>query len=218
MGKSIENIWKEGFNKSDALKAPQINNLYNYKSIHIIDKFKRMFRANLIAIIVFSLVFLIVSYLLHIFIAGIIFFITCMVLVIINKRLLNQLEKIDQGQNSYKYLKAFNQWIKMQIKLNRKVSNFLYPIFFLAIILGLWFNDTKEVYLGERIVNEILVSFPNTYLVFGIPLVGIVIVVVIMVLLAFLGGRIYQWDFNLIYGKVFKKLEELLEDLEKINY
>jgi len=61
MEKSIESIWKEGFLKSDALVAPKVNNLYTQKSIHVIDKFKRMFRINLIAIVVFSFVFLIIS-------------------------------------------------------------------------------------------------------------------------------------------------------------
>ena len=46
MEKSIENIWKEGFLKSDALVAPKLNNLYNKKSIHIIDKFKRRFKTS----------------------------------------------------------------------------------------------------------------------------------------------------------------------------
>jgi hypothetical protein len=31
MEKSIENIWKEGFLKNDALVAPTLNNLYNQK-------------------------------------------------------------------------------------------------------------------------------------------------------------------------------------------
>ena len=59
MEKSIENIWKEGFLKSDALVVPKINNLYNQKSKHITAKFERMFKINLIAIVVFSVVFLI---------------------------------------------------------------------------------------------------------------------------------------------------------------
>ena len=71
MERSIENIWKEGFLKSDALVAPKINNLYNQKSIHIIDKFKRMFKINLIAIIAFSFIFLIVSFFVGIFFAWI---------------------------------------------------------------------------------------------------------------------------------------------------
>jgi len=134
MEKSIENIWKEGFLNSDALIAPQINNLYNQKSIHIIDKFKRMFRINLIAIVAFSFIFLIVSYFVGIPIMGAIFFASLMVVVTINKRLLNGLELINKGQNSYQYLKEFNQWIKKQIAVNKRMSTFLYPTIFMSII------------------------------------------------------------------------------------
>ena len=84
MERSIENIWKEGFLKSDALVAPTINNLYTKKSIHIIDKFKRMFKINLIAIVAFSFIFLIASFFVGIPITGILFFMTLTVLVIIN--------------------------------------------------------------------------------------------------------------------------------------
>lgn len=214
MEKSIENIWKEGFLKNDDLTAPKIDNLYNQKSIHIIDKFKRMFRINLIAIVVGSFVFLIVSWFLHIPVMGAMFFVTLMALVFINKSLLNKLERIDQGQNSYQYLKDFSQWIKKQIAINKRIATFMYPIFFMSFILGLWFMDVEDVYLGERLVGEILHVFPGTYLVFGVPLVGIVIAILIMVALAYYGGRIYLWDLNVIYGSVLKKLDELLTDLE----
>ena len=63
MEKSIEDIWKEGFLKSDALIAPKVNNLYNKKSIDIIDKFKRMFKINLIVIVAFAFASLIMSFL-----------------------------------------------------------------------------------------------------------------------------------------------------------
>lgn len=82
MEKSIESIWKEGFLNKDALVAPKIMDLYNKKSIHIIDKFKRMFKINLIAIVVFSSVFLVVSFFIGIPIMGIIFFATLSVLVV----------------------------------------------------------------------------------------------------------------------------------------
>lgn len=217
MEKSIENIWREGFLKSDALIAPKINNLYSRKSIHIIDKFKRMFRINLIAIVAFSLIFLIVTFFIGIPVTGIIFFVTLTVLVVINKRLLNGLDKIDKGVNSYEYLKAFNQWIKKQVSVNRYMSAFLYPIIFLSLILGFWFKDAKGIPLGERLVHKILINFPDTYLIFGIPLIGIVIAIFILGLLAYFGGRIYQWDLNIIYGRVFKKLEELMADIESLN-
>ncbi|MCF8272697.1 MAG: hypothetical protein K9I95_02595 [Flavobacteriaceae bacterium] len=217
MEKSIENIWKEGFLKSDALVAPKINNLYSQKSIHIIDKFKRMFRINLIAIVAFSFIFLIVSFFVGIPITGVIFFVTLSVLVIINKKLLNELEKIDLGISSYQYLKAFNQWINKQVSINKKISKFLYPIIFMSMIVGFWFKDAEGMPLGERLVSEILVGFPDTYLIFGIPLIGIVIALLILVLLAFFGGRIYKWDLNIVYGRVFKKLEELMIDIESLR-
>lgn len=217
MERSIENIWKEGFLKNDALVAPKVNNLYTKKSIHIIDKFKRMFRINLIAIVAFSFIFLIVSHFVGIPVTGVLFFVTLMVLVIINKRLLNSLEKIDKGESSYEYLKAFSGWIKEQVAVNRRISTFLYPIFLMSLILGFWFKDVKGIPLGERLVDKILLNYPDTYLIFGIPLTGIIIIVLLLGLLAFSGSRIYQWDLNLIYGKVLKKLDELLTDIESLN-
>ena len=217
MEKSIENIWKEGFLKSDALVAPKINNLYNQKSIHVIDKFKRMFRINLIAIVAFSSVFFIVSFFVGIPIMGAIFFVTLMALAFINKRLLSGLEQIDKGVNSYQYLMTFNQWVNKQVSVNKKLSRFLYPIIFMSFILGFWFKDAEGMHLGERLVGEVVYGFPDIYLVYGIPLIGIVIVVAILGILAFFGGRIYQWDLYIVYGRIFKKLDELLADLESLR-
>lgn len=217
MKKSIENIWKEGFLESDALIVPQINNLYNHKSTHIIDKFKRMFRINLIAIIAFSFIFLIITFFVGIPITGVIFFVALSMLVIINKKFLDDLEKMDLGESSYQYLKVFNQWKNRQISINKKIARFFYPIIFMSMVLGFWFKDAEGMPLGERLVSEILIHFPETYLVYGVPLIGIGIVVLILILLAYFGVRIYKWDLNLVYGNIFKKLEELMIDIENLR-
>ncbi len=86
MEKSIESIWKQGFLNSDALVAPKLNNLYNQKSIHLIDKFKRMFKINLNAIVIGSLLFLGISFLIGIPFMGIGFFLTLSIIVIVNKK------------------------------------------------------------------------------------------------------------------------------------
>lgn len=217
MEKSIESIWKEGFLKNDALVAPKVNNLYNQKSIHIIDKFKRMFKVNLIAIVAFSVTFLIISYFFGIPIMGAIFFVVLNLLVLINKRLLRDLDKIDKGENSYQYLKAFNSWINMQVKINERISRLLYPIIFLSIILGFWFKDAQGIPLGERLVDKVVTSYPNIHLFQGIPTWGIFGVILILIVLTFLGKRIYHWDLNLVYGKIFKKLKNLLNDIEELK-
>ena len=217
MEKSIEDIWKEGFLKSDALVAPKINNLYTHKSIHIIDKFKRMFKINLIAIIAFSFVFLVVSYFVGIPIMGVMFFITLTVLVIINKRLLDSLKKIDKGVSSYEYLKGFNEWINQQVSINKRFATVMYPIIFLSVIIGFWHKDTEGIPLGKRLVGEVLKGFPDIYMVQDIPLIALIVILLITGVLAFLGGRIYQWDLNIVYGRIFKKLKELMADIEELK-
>ncbi|MGI9530522.1 hypothetical protein [Lutimonas sp.] len=217
MERSIENIWKEGFLKSDALVAPKVVDLYNKKSIHIIDKFKRMFRINLIAIVVFSFVALVMSFYIGIPIMGSIFFITLTALVIVNKKLLNGLEEIDKGENSYEYLKDFNNWVDKQVSVNKRISRFLYPVIFMSMVLGFYFKDAEGMYLGERLIIHQLNHFPDMILIFGIPLVGVIGVVVVIGLLAFFGTRIYEWDLNLVYGRIFKKLHELLKDVEELR-
>jgi len=217
MEKSIEKIWSEGFLANDALIVPKINNLYEQKSIHIIDKFTRMFKINLITIIVFSFTFLLFTIYFGFPITGILFFIMLSILVIINKKLLNGLKEIDYSNNSYQYLKSFNTWMKKQIAVNKKIASFMYPIIFIAIILGLWFQDAEGVPLGERLVGEVLYGFPETYLVFGIPLIGIGVALFIIAILAIFGGKIYKFDLNIVYGRVLKKLDILLSDLEYLN-
>ena len=145
------------------------------------------------------------------------FFITLSILVFINKKLLNGLEKIDLGISSYQYLKVFNQWVKKQVSINEKISKFLYPIIFISMILGFWFKDAQGMPLGKRLVNEVLIGFPDIYLVYGIPLIGIVIALLITILLSFFGGRIYKWDLNIVYGRIFRKLKELMNDIESLR-
>ena len=217
MEKSIENMWKEGFINSDALVAPKINDLYNQKSIHIIDKFKRMFKINLIAIIAFSFFFLIASFFIGIPLMGAIYFVALTVLVIINRRLYNDLEKIERGVSSYQYLKTFNQWIQKMVAINKRLAIFLYPTFFMSIVIGFWFMDADGITLGERLVGEVIYGLPDSYLIQGIPLIVIIVIILIVGILAYFGGRIHQWDLNLVYGRIFKKLEELMADIESLR-
>jgi len=217
MEKSIETIWKEGFLKSDALVPPKLNNLYNQKSKHIIDKFKRMFKINLIAIVVSSFIVLVASIMVEIPYMGVALFFILNGLVIINKKLLNTLGKIDKSVCSYQYLKAFDNWMKEQISVNTRISRYFYPLIFLSIILGFWFGSFGGNIPGEALVNELVINYPDIYLVNGIPLIGILGVILVASLLAIFGGRIYKWDVNLVYGGVFRKLNEIIADIEELR-
>jgi len=217
MERSIEKIWKEGFLENNALVAPKINDLYNKKSNHIVDKFKRMYKINLIAIIVFAFIVLPFSFITKMPYMGIPMFFLFMVIVVINRKLGMKLEKIDNSQNSYLYLKSFSLWIKELVSINTNLSRYLYPFVFLSLISGFWFGGIGENAPGQEFVNELILEYPNTFLIFGLPLFVILGVLFVMGLLAFFGGIIGKWDLNLVYGRILKKLESLLTEMEELR-
>ncbi len=211
MEKSIESIWKEGFLQKNAMVVPKLNNLYNKKSIHIIDKFKRMFKINLNALIVFSFVVLPVSFFVKIPVMGIMMFILFNVIVIINKRLLKGLDKIDKNVNSYQYLKSFDTWMQEQIAINVKMSSYIYPYVFIAMVSGFWFsNDIRET------SNRILGNYQPD-MIYGMPIYWMASMFVIIILLAIFGGRIYKLDLKIVYGGLLKKIAELISDMEDLR-
>jgi len=211
MEKSIESIWKEGFLQKNAMVVPKLNNLYTKKSIHIIDKFKRMFKINLNALVVFSFVVLPVSFFVKIPVMGIMMFILFNVIVIINKRLLKGLDKIDKNVSSYQYLKSFDTWMQEQIAINVKMSSYIYPYVFIAMVSGFWFsNDIRET------SNRILGNYQPD-MIYGMPIYWMALMLVIIILLAVFGGRIYKLDLKIVYGGLLKKLAELISDMEDLR-
>ena len=211
MEKSIESIWKQGFLENDAMVAPKLNNLYNQKSIHIIDKFKRMFKINLNALVIFSFFVLIVSFFVKIPVMGVLMFILFNVIVIVNKRLLKGLNDIDKNVSSYQYLKSFDTWMKSQIEVNYKMSRYIYPYIFIAMVSGFGFSSQFRESL-----NRMLGGY-QPYMVFDIPVFWVLAMIVIIILLAIFGGRIYKWDLNIVYGRIIKKLDELITDMEDLR-
>ncbi|PKV64252.1 hypothetical protein ATE90_0632 [Polaribacter sp. Hel1_33_96] len=211
MEKSIESIWKEGFLQKNALVVPKLNNLYDKKSIHIIDKFKRMFKINLNAVVVFSFVLLPVSFFVKIPVMGVLMFILFNVLVFVNKRLFKGLNKIDTNVSSYQYLKSFDVWMQEQITVNMKMSRYIYPYIFIAMVSGFWFSNDFN-----NSLNKILGDYQPD-MIYGMPVYWILSMLLIIILIAIFGERIYKWDLNLVYGGVLKKLAELISDMEDLQ-
>jgi hypothetical protein len=211
MEKSIESIWKEGFLQKNAMVAPKLNNLYNKKSIHIIDKFKRMFKINLNALVIFSFVLLPVSFFVKIPVMGVMMFILFNVIVIVNKRLLKGLDKIDKNVSSYQYLKSFDTWMQEQIAIGVKMSGYIYPYIFIAMVAGFWFSsDFRET------LDRILGNYQPD-MIYGLPIYWMAAMLVIITLLAIFGGQIYKLDLNIVYGGILKKLAELISDMEDLQ-
>tara|TARA_R110002050_G_scaffold94765_2_gene197174 strand:+ start:27486 stop:28124 length:639 start_codon:yes stop_codon:yes gene_type:complete len=211
MEKSIESIWKQGFLDNNAMVAPKLNDLYNQKSIHIIDKFKRMFKINLSALVIFSFIVLTASFVVKIPVMGVLMFILLNVIVVVNKKLSKGLDAIDKNVSSYQYLKSFDTWMKDQIAINYKMSRYIYPYIFIAMVSGFWFSSQFRESLNRMFGGY------QSYMAFGVPVFLVLAIVVIVIVLAVFGGRIYMWDLNLVYGRVLKKLDELIADMEDLR-
>ena len=208
---TIETIWKRGFLDSDALVAPKLNNLYNQKSKTIIDKLKRMMKINVYAILIFAFLYLGLSVILETIFAGVFIFLLFMVVCWISVKEGKTMKNIDTGLNSYEYLKSFSSWLKRAISNNTKVMRFLYPLFFLASLMPI-----VHALKAGKVTNEAIVN-SGFDLVYGIPTFAWVIALSIAVLMYVYGGKIYRWDVNLVYGRIFKKLEVMIADMEELR-
>lgn len=211
MEKSIEKIWKEGFLESDALVAPKINKLYKQKSIHIIDKLKRMMKVNIYVIVVFAFLNLGLYAVLGTPIAGVFIFSLLIGVCWISIKRARTMKNIDTKLSSYDYIKSFNSWLKLAISNNIKVMRFFYPLIFLAAFMPV----VHALKTGE-VTNEAILN-SGFHLIYGIPTLMWFIALAIAVLIYVFGGKIYKWDVNLVYGRVFKKLEELIADIEELK-
>lgn len=217
MEKSIESIWKNGFLENNALVAPKLNDLYNQKSIDIVDKFRRMYKINIIAIVLFAVILLPVSTFVEIPYMGISFFFLFSVLVFFAIKFKNKLDAINKNTNSYQYLKTFDNWTKEMTKFNTKMSTYLYPYVFLSMVAGFWFGSFGGNIPGEELLNLLQTKYPDMMMIFGVPLIGIIAIIIIIGLLAYFGGRIGQWDLKIGYGRILKRLDTLLADMEELR-
>ena len=103
MEKSIESIWKEGFVNDDKLIAPKVNDLYNQKSIDIVSKFKRMYRINIIGIVLFSFIILPISYVVNIPYMGIMMFFLFNTTIVVNRKIIYKLNRCTHNMLKEKF-------------------------------------------------------------------------------------------------------------------
>ena len=55
------------------------------------------------------------------------------------------------------------------------------------------------------------------HLIYGIPTFAWIIAIVIAVLMFVFGGKIYNWDVNLVYKRVFIKLENMIAEMKELR-
>jgi hypothetical protein len=213
MEKSIETIWKEGFLNEKSLVAPKINDLYNQKSIHVVDKVKRMFRVNLIITITLAIVIPIGYYFLDVLWQGAAASVLILIIAWYGKWQMRNLKTLDQGATSLDYLKSFDRWLKDILSRSEKIARFYYTLCFLIAMSTMGSTWSKS----EKLISETHRKFPDLLFIGNIPLVALILAGVATLLMFYFSDKIYRWDVRLMYGRVFDKLEETIAEMEKLK-
>ena len=212
MTKSIEAMWKEGFVNEAKLTAPEINDLYNRESENMVDKLLKMFDLNIKAIIWGCVIMLVMMSLIGAPFLGL--YICCLIspLIIISKKELKKTVNLSKGQSSYDYLVSFNNWLQSSIDTYSGYDKIFYPLFFLGMAVQAIVSKA-----GGKVIALLVEKIPTDIILFGLPYYLIVTIAIATLLFARYAEAIYHWDLNIIYGRQFKKLDELIADMEELR-
>ena len=212
MKKTIEATWREGFLNPDALVAPKVNDVYTRKSTHLVDRIRRMQRINEIAIVIGAPVTWAFLSAVGIPYTGAIICTAWVGLLVVRRLYMTRFDAPDSSLDSYQYLKAFQRWLKDRMARSRSVQRHLYAVTFLALAIGAGASAP-----GQLLIRLIVESNPDVRLVNGVPLVLIAGVVATAIVVDLLGGVVFDFDVNTVYRGVFRKLDQMVAEMEELR-
>lgn len=208
MENSIENIWKQGFLNEKSLVAPKINDLYNQKSMHVVDRIKRRLKFNRNFVLIAAFAIPIMYYFMGALWQGLVISGLFLFRVWYVKSIMDSTKILDQGATSYDYLKLFDKWLKdifSRVEILARLTNTLIvPLAMSAV----WSSWSKA---------GVILKWTQKHPDLNIPLIAIILTVILTIPMVYFSGRINKWDVRLMYGRLFDKLEETIGDMEKLK-
>ncbi|MBB6461122.1 hypothetical protein [Flammeovirga kamogawensis] len=208
MEKSIESIWKNGFINQEALVAPKINALYEKKSINFVDKFIRDFKINLWAILIFTIVPIIIGIVGNVTLLCLLINLQLWFAVFYGKKKIDDLKSLEKTTSSFLYIKQFDEWLKNTIKGYTNIYRFMYPLIFILSTIIVWETIFKQ---------EVIANFDASELFMGLPIKGMLFVGIGAIIISLSAKKLYKIDMDLVYKSQFKKLEELISEMEELR-
>ena len=196
-----------------SLVAPRINDLYNRKSMHVVDKMKRRFKVNIMAMIGLAIVFPVIHYFLDARWQGVAASLLLLLTAAYNQRQLQGIKRLDPGTTSLAYLRSFDRWLGDVLSRSGKIARFVYPVYFLIAISTVWSAWSKQ----EALILKMQQQFSNMAIIGGVPLSVVLIIGVAPILMGYFSTKIDKWDVRLMYGDVFRKLEGTIAEMEKLK-
>ena len=199
MEKSIENIWKKGFEAEERLSAPVISNLYKKKSRLVIQKINSTAKKDNLSLIPVAIIISGVFIFIGKVVLGIYVAILLLALFFLNKKLLKKLQNLDIKDSTYTYLLNYRSQVKYILRYSTWLMGLGFP---LVTIPAYWM-----FFRGSKV----LVNFKQLDLS-----LGILLILGLAILLSILGILIYHIVTHMVYGRLLSKLESTIEDMEDL--
>lgn len=209
MDNSIENTWKEGFLKEEALIAPRLNRLYDQKSNHLVDRLLRLGKRNVIGIVIGAVVILLGFSFAGSWPSGLALFVLLIGLAYYTQIQGKKLAQIDKGVNSYQYLTKLQATLEQMMDNYVPIYRWMYPAIILLFSIGMLNSNFSGKVLAEQ--------FPGVSTILGVPTALFICIFIFALTFSVLAKRIYQEDVGLIYGPLLRKLEEMIADMEHLR-
>lgn len=78
---------------------------------------------------------------------------------------------------------------------------------FLSLIIGFWFGSFGGNIPGEEFINKIIIDNPDTYVIFGLPLIGILGIIFYYGIISILWRKNWQMGFEYCLWSYTNKIE-----------
>lgn len=201
MDKSIEEIWSKGFEDDKYSIPPEIVDLYNKKSILTVDKLKSATKKDnwsIIPIAIITLIFFIIKSKL---ILGLYISILMVSLFFLNRKQLKFLNTINTSQSCFQYLNKLQKMIKNNVKFYTRLLGIGFPflayIGYCIFILG----SEQEHYIRDTYSLNRLVTTS----------------IILLITFSFIGVSCFRLTNYLIYGRLIKKIDEMIDELDLLK-
>jgi hypothetical protein len=201
MDKSIEEIWSEGFQDEKYLIPPVINDLYNKKSILTVDKLQSVSKKDNWSIIPLSIITLIFFIIKSKLLFGLYISALMLSLFFLNRKKLKFLYTINTSQSCFQYLGKLQEMIKNNVKSTTRLLGFGLPFFgYLGLCIFIFESNMENFILETYSSKQLLIKS-----------------IIILMSLSVIGIISFRLANYLVYGRLIKKIDEMIDELNLLK-
>ena len=112
--------------------------------------------------------------------------------------------------------KEQSKWRVEAVDKFSKIYKVFYPVSGMLCVL-VYLHSPDYNFHSELTNYQEIMNNPETLILFGLPVYYVIGTALFMIFLFFMSEPLYRLDIKLSYGKILKKLDILLEEMEELR-